>query len=148
MAVTTTYFALGLSAIASIASSFIFYGIFSIIGMIVGGPWVDKANTRSVITIYLIPMFIGIFILLIGNSPIIVFIYMSLISFTIGLGVPFMGSLWAELYGVLNLGEVRALLHAIGVFSTAISPFLFGLFIDIGLGINFIFIFSLTLIAI
>ena len=50
-------------------------------------------------------------------------------AYSLGLAIPFMGSLWAELYGVLNLGAVRSLLHAIGVISTAISPFLFGLFI-------------------
>ena len=59
-----------------------------------------------------------------------------------------MGSLWAELYGVLNLGAIRSLLHAIGVFSTALSPFLFGLFIDYNLGINFICIFCLIFIFI
>ena len=131
-----------------IASSYIFYGLFSIIGMIFGGPWIDKVNTRSVIPIYLVPMFVGILVLTLGNNPITIFIYMSLIAFTAGLGIPFMGSLWAELYGGLNLGAVRALLHAIGVFSTAISPFLFGLFIDWHLGISFICIFCLTLISI
>ena len=73
---------------------------------------------------------------------------MSMIALTAGLSIPFMGSLWAELYGVLYLGSIRALLHAISVFSTAISPFLFGLFIDWDLGISFICIFSLTLIGI
>ena len=52
-----------------------------------------------------------------------------------------MGSLWAELYGVLNLGSIRAMLHAIGVFSTALSPYLFGVFIDLNMGINFILFF-------
>ena len=75
-------------------------------------------------------------------------IYMSLISFSTAMSIPLMGSLWAELFGVLNLGAIRSLLHAIGVFSSAISPFLFGLFIDSGLGIFFICVFSMVFIAI
>ena len=73
---------------------------------------------------------------------------MSLISFSTAVSIPFMGSLWAELYGVLNLGSIRSLLHAIGVFSTAISPFLFGLFLDWDLGIKFICLFCLIIISI
>ena len=135
-------------SIELVASSFVFFGAFSIIGMILGGFWVDKVNTRSIIPLYLIPMFFGIFILALSNSTVILYIYMSMIALTAGLSIPFMGSLWAELYGVLYLGSIRALLHAISVFSTAISPFLFGLFIDWHLGIGFICIFSLTLIGI
>ena len=131
-----------------VASSFVFFGIFGIIGMVLGGPWVDKVNTRSIIPVYLIPMFLGILLLAVSKSPVIIFIYMSLMAFSGGLGIPFMGSLWAELYGVLNLGAVKALLHAIGVLASALSPFLFGLFIDWNLGINFICFFCLTLIAI
>ncbi|PPR43218.1 MAG: hypothetical protein CFH21_00866 [Alphaproteobacteria bacterium MarineAlpha5_Bin11] len=131
-----------------VATSFVFYGIFSVIGLIIGGPLVDKFKTRKIIPTYLIPMFIGIMLLAFRNEPIIMIIYMSLISFSTALAIPFMGSLWAELYGVLNLGSIRSLLHAIGVFSTAISPFLFGLFIDWGLGIMFICFFSLILIGI
>ena len=92
-------------------------------------------------------MLIGIFLLLISDNPIIIILYMSLMSLSCGLAIPFMGSLWAELYGVLNLGSIRAMLHAIGVFSTALSPYLFGVFIDLNMGINFIFIFCLILIS-
>jgi len=131
-----------------LATSFMFYGLFSVIGLLIGGPLVDKFKTRLLIPAYLIPMFFGILMLLISDKQIIIIIYMSLISLSTGLGIPMMGSLWAELYGVLNLGAIRSLLHAIGVFSTALSPFLFGLFIDYNLGINFICIFCLIFIFI
>ena len=55
---------------------------------------------------------------------------MALLGLGIGIGAPFTGSLWAELYGVRNLGSIKALLHACSVFATALSPFLLGLFID------------------
>ena len=135
-------------SIELLASSYVFFGLFGILGMILGGPWVDKVNTRSIIPIYLIPMFLGILFLSISNNPLVIFIYMSLMAFSGGLGVPLMGSLWAELYGVINLGAVKALLHAMGVFASALSPFLFGLFIDWNLGTSFICYFCLALIFI
>ena len=45
-------------SIELLASSYVFFGLFGILGMILGGPWVDKVNTRSIIPIYLIPMFL------------------------------------------------------------------------------------------
>ena len=65
-----------------VATSFVFYGIFSVIGLIIGGPLVDKFKTRKIIPTYLIPMFIGIMLLAFRNEPIIMIIYMSLISFS------------------------------------------------------------------
>ena len=130
-----------------LALSYVFYGLLSVVGLIIGGPIVDKFKTRNLIPISLLPMLLGIFLLLISDNPIIIILYMSLMSLSCGLAIPFMGSLWAELYGVLNLGSIRAMLHAIGVFSTALSPYLFGVFIDLNMGINIIFIFCLILIS-
>ena len=62
-------------------------------------------------------------------------IYMSLLGINLGIGPPFVGSLWAELYGLESLGTVKALLHACSVFSSALSPVIFGYMIDFELGI-------------
>ena len=77
---------------------------------------------------------------------------MSLYGFNIGIYTPFMGALWAELYGVESLGSVKALLHAMMVFSSALAPIVFGYLIDYGFSIAtlvvisiFIIIFSSTL---
>ena len=95
-----------------LASSFIGLGIFSIVGLLLGGPLIDKINTKKAIPYYLLPMFIGIFIMMFFEHYIFIFPYMALLGLSIGLGAPFTGSLWAELYGVRNLGAIRALLHA------------------------------------
>ena len=73
---------------------------------------------------------------------------MSFLGFTIGIGTPFLGALWAELYGLENLGSIRALLHASMVFASALSPVIFGVIIDIGFGILTISIISLLIISI
>ena len=40
----------------------------------------------------------------------------------------------AELYGTRYLGEVKAVFMPLGVFSSALSPMLMGLLIDLGFG--------------
>ena len=131
-----------------IASSFISYAIFSILGLIIGGPLIDKVDTKKIIPFYLLPMFIGILTMILFSNFYIIFIYMGLIGLSQGLHAPFTGALWAELYGVLNLGTIRALLHAFGVFASALSPVLFGIFIDLNFSYYFLGILCLSMIII
>ncbi len=129
-----------------LASSFVGLGIFSIIGLLFGGPFIDKMNTKKITPFYLFPMLIGILILMFFDHYIFIFPYMALLGLSMGLGAPFMGSLWAELYGVKNLGAIRALLHASMVFASALSPFLIGLAIDYNFGYFSIALFCIVLI--
>ena len=71
---------------------------------------------------------------------------MSLLGLSIGVLYPFLGALWAELYGVESLGAVRALLHASMVLATAFSPLIFGYLIDWGFGILTIVIICIVII--
>ena len=76
------------------------------------------------------------------------YVYMSFLGASLGMGTPFVGSLWAELYGLESLGTVKALLHSCGVFSSALSPVVFGYMIDFGLGILSLSLMSLLIIVI
>lgn len=69
-------------------------------------------------------------------------------SCEVGLSAPFMGSLWAEIYGVKSIGTAKALLHAVGVFASALSPVVFGYIIDWGYGISVIFLISFIMIVV
>lgn len=131
-----------------LAQSFVSFGIFSIIGLILGGPIIDKFDTKKTVIYSLLPLFITIIVLIFFDNYISMFVYMSLLGFTIGIGAPFIGALWAELYGLENLGSIKALLHAAMVFASALSPVIFGLIIDIGFGILSISIISLLIISI
>ena len=71
---------------------------------------------------------------------------MSLLGVTRGIGTPFLGSLWAELYDLDSLGTVKALLHACMAFFSALSPVIFGLMIDFGLGILSLCLLSIIII--
>ena len=117
-----------------LASSYIGLGIFSIIGLFIGGPLIDKVDTKKAIPYYLFPMLFGILFMMFFEHSIYIFLYMALLGITNGLWLPFTGSLWAELYGVKNLGAIRALMHACMVFASALSPVILGLIIDYKFG--------------
>ncbi len=131
-----------------LGSSYILLGIFSIVGLILGGSLIDKFNTRKTVLTSLIPLFISILILLIFKNYFFLFVYMSFYGLSMGITTPFIGALWAELYGVESLGTVKALLHASGVLATALSPLVFGYLIDWGFGILTIAIISIIIIII
>jgi len=129
-----------------LGTGYVFLGIFSIIGLIIGGPIVDKFDTRKAVLLSLLPVLLGIFVLLFFNNYIFLLVYMSLLGLNIGISAPFLGALWAELYGVESLGAVRAVLHASMVLATALSPLIFGYLIDWGFGILTIVIISILMI--
>ena len=117
-----------------LASSYIGWGIFSIIGLFIGGLLIDKVDTKKAIPYYLFPMLFGILFMMLFEHSIYIFLYMALLGITNGLWLPFTGTLWAELYGVKNLGAIRALMHACMVFASALSPIILGLIIDYKFG--------------
>ena len=134
--------------IEMLGTGFIFLGGFSIIGLIFGGPLIDILNPRKAILFILTPIFFAILILLFFDSYFFLIIYMSLYGLNLGISAPFIGSLWAELFGLESLGTVKALFHAISVLASALSPVIFGYVIDWGFGIGMISIISLLLIII
>ena len=69
-----------------------------------------------------------------------------MLGLNLGISAPFLGALWAELYGVKNLGAIRALLHACIVFASALSPIMLGLIIDYKFGTFTIGLFCVVLI--
>ena len=131
-----------------LGTGFIFLGAFSIIGLMVAGPLIDTLNPRKAIIYLLIPIFIGILVLVYFHNFIFLLVYMSLYGFNLGLSAPFIGSLWAELFGLESIGTVKAVFHAIVVLVSALSPVVFGYIIDWGFGIGMISFISLLMIVV
>ena len=131
-----------------LGTGFIFLGAFSVIGLIIGGPLIDILNPKKAILFVLMPIFFGIIFLIFFDSFFFLIIYMSLYGLNLGISAPFIGSLWADLFGLETLGTVKALFHAIGVLASALSPVIFGYIIDWGFGIGLIASISLIMIII
>ena len=131
-----------------LGNGYILFGLFSILGLLIGGPLIDKINTKKAIPYVLSPLLVCIIVLFFFDNHWSFVIYMSLFGFNLGLSAPFMGSLWAELYGVKSIGTAKALLHAVAVFASALSPVIFGYAIDWGYGISFIILISSIMIVV
>ena len=131
-----------------LGTGFIFLGGFSIFGLLLGGPLIDLLNPKKAILFILSPIFFGLLILIWLDSYFFLVLYMSLYGFNLGITAPFIGSLWAELFGLESLGTVKALFHAIGVMASALSPVIFGYIIDWGFGIGLISFISLLIIIV
>jgi len=131
-----------------LGKSYIFLGFFSIIGLLIGGPLVDKFDTKKTAMTALTPLLLLLIILITCEGEFFLIIYMSLFGLTMGIGRPFIGSLWAEIYGVESLGTVKALLHAGAVFASALSPLVFGYVIDWGFSITTIVTISILIIIV
>ena len=134
--------------IEMLGTGFIFLGGFSIFGLLLGGPLIDLLNPKKAILFILFPIFFGLLILIWLDSYFFLLLYMSLYGFNLGITAPFIGSLWAELFGLESLGTVKALFHAIGVLASALSPVIFGYIIDWGFGIGLISFVSLLIIIV
>ena len=132
----------------NLAQSFIFFAVSGLIGSIFSGLLVDKFTGRKLIPFHLIPMALILVSLLFSNHIYILYLYMAGLGFSNGFTENISNSLWAEMYGVNNLGSIKALLTFFGVLASASSPFLYGILLDQTNSINILVYLSLTLILI
>ena len=132
----------------NLAQSFIFFAVSGLIGSIFSGLLVDKFTGRKLIHFHLIPMALILVSLLFSNHVYILYLYMAGLGFSNGFTENISNSLWAEMYGVNNLGSIKALLTFFGVLASASSPFLYGILLDQTNSINILVYLSLTLILI
>ena len=78
----------------------------------------------------------GLVALAASNHPAAAILYLSLAGVSVGARVTIGGAVWAEIYGVENLGAIRSLATSFMVVSTALSPVLMGWMIDSGFSVE------------
>jgi len=130
----------------NLAQGFIFYAISGIAGSIISGFLVDKLSGRKLIPIHLLPMGVIFLVMLISDNVYILFLYMAGLGLSNGFTENISNSLWAEMYGMKNLGSIKALLTFFGVMASASSPFLYGMVLDRTGSIDTLIYLSLILI--
>ena len=109
------------------------YAITTVLSLQISGYLIDKFSAVKILPFYLIPLIFGFIVSILFKStfsPILFFIF---IAITNGTANVLMTSTWSEIYGTKNLGAIRSITISLMVFSTALSPFLFGFLIDFGL---------------
>ena len=131
----------------NLAQSFIFYASCGIGGSVISGLLVDKFTGRRLVPFHLIPMASILVVMLFSDHVYILYLYMAGLGLSNGFTENISNSLWAEIYGVNNLGSIKALLTFFGVLASASSPFLYGIIIDQTNSIDMLIYLSLILIA-
>lgn len=117
-----------------IASAFTGFAVGRTVSVIISGKLIDRYSGMRLLPFYLLPMIAGLVILMVTDFPAAAFIYLLLTGFSVGSGNTIKNAALAEFYGTANLGSIRSLFITIIVFSTALSPVLFGVMLDQNLG--------------
>ena len=92
-------------------------------------------------------MCLGLVALASSDHWIVAILYMGLTGITVGMRITIGGAVWAEIYGVENLGAIRSLATSFMVVSTALSPVVFGWLIDYGVSVESIALMCLAFAA-
>lgn len=84
--------------------------------------------------------------MLFSDHVYVLYLYMAGFGLSNGFTENISNSMWAEMYGVKNLGSIKAMLTFFGVMASASSPFLYGMILDQTGSINTLVYLSLILI--
>jgi len=112
------------------AASFMAFAAAQLPSSLIAGPLVDRIGATRLLPYVLVPLVGALLALAASDHKSIALVFMVLAGITSGLVGTVFGAMWAELYGVAHLGAIRALVSALAVFSTALSPVTMGLMID------------------
>ncbi len=96
----------------------------------------DRLGARRLLTIYLLPLGIGLLLLVFAETRLVLPAVMLLLGASLGFTSTTHGAVWPELYGTRHLGGIRSLTTALAVFASALSPGLVGILMDGGVGLE------------
>jgi MFS family permease len=117
-----------------LASCFAIFALSNLFGSLYFGKKIDEKGCFAMMP-YVLPLLIaGIFSLAFISDPTYsVAIYMFCAGMAVGGNRVILNTIWAELYGVKHLGEIRGMVVFICIICAGISPGLFGYLLDNGL---------------
>ena len=118
--------------------TFYMYVASSLLTALITGNITDKFGAKKILPFSLIPQCIAMLILMVTSHPMAQILYMFTTGMTVGIRVTIGGAIWPEIYGVTNLGGIRALATFFMVLSTAIAPVSMGYLIDAGVTMELI----------
>lgn len=112
------------------AFSFTAYGIGLVIAELLAGDMVDRVGATRVLRFFLLPFIVATIGLIWLPYAFMLPVFMLAAALSAGCTHSARGSYLAERYGVRKLGAIKSLFSSCMVFSTALSPTLFGVIID------------------
>lgn len=119
-------------SVAATASAIMIFSLSRVTVSVFAGDWIDRLGSRRFIGLNILPVTLGTVLLAANFGVWSWWAFLGLAGVSAGINSALSGTLWAEIYGTRYLATVRALVHAMMVFSTALAPFLMGILIDSG----------------
>lgn len=118
------------------STNYIWYAIAAVGGAFISGMLVDRFSAHKIASLTQLPMLFACLILWHGDGSVKLTLFFLFFGLAGGMLQPMINSLLAERYGTKWLGEIKSLLWALSVFSSALSPIVMGLMIDGGGGLE------------
>jgi sugar phosphate permease len=125
-----------------LAASMTTYALASVAGSMVAGLLVDRFRAVALLPFYLLALGAAGILLGVLDHPFLAPIFFGLLGLSSGSSHTVVGAVWAEIYGTRHLGAIRAMVHAIMVCSSALTPGLMGVLLDAGVTVEAIGIVS------
>ena len=118
------------------AASFAIYAVCQVGMSVVTGILVDRYGALCLTPFYMLPMVVSTFVIAGFDSPGAIIAFMVLAGTSGGAGATILSTVWVELYGVLHLGSIKAMIAGLQVIASALGPAVFGWLIDGGVSIE------------
>jgi MFS family permease len=131
-----------------LASAFIVFAVLKVVTSLVVGSLIDRFGSVRMVLGILAPLGATLVTIAVSDAAIIPFLYLGFLGISVGFLMPTQGSLWAELYGVVHLGSIRAMMASLIALTSALSPPVFGWLFDAGVTIETISWFCLAYVVI
>lgn len=119
-----------------VALGFTSYAVGHAAGLLISGSMVDRLGARTMLALMDLPMIAGVAFLGLLSGDMVALVFLSFVGLSSGLVQTTMGAVWAEVYGVAQLGTIRSFAVMLMVAGTALGPAVVGLMIDAGISIG------------
>lgn len=114
------------------ASGFAVYAVCQVGTSMLAGVLIDRIGTLRLTPFYMLPMAASTFVIAGFDAQVSVLGFMALAGATGGASQAILSTTWAELYGVVHLGAIKAMVAGLMVIASALAPPVFGVLIDAG----------------
>ena len=118
------------------AACFVAFSAAAVAAGLLSGPLVDRFGAGRILPWSLLPLGLGLLTLVAFDDAAAAALYLTVAGISAGASFTVPSAMWAEIYGVAHLGAIRALVSAVVVVSTAVSPAAMGGLIDLGVSME------------
>lgn len=123
-----------------ITGSYIVYAAATTFTSLIAGPLIDRFSATRLVPFMLGPLVASMIVVAWFENPWVVWLYLGLAGIHVGIAHTAVSAMWAEVYGVMHLGAIKSLVHALTVFGSALGPAIVGTLVDAGLTIDSVYL--------